>query len=145
MQRVNNRPTITLASGPRWERLTARPESMCEFIEVIYQPMEADAPSIDFARHEGREYGVVTQGSLNVQVGFESTVLGEGDSIALDCNIPHRFWNSTDGEVRAIWFVLDRYPEPYESGPSTRSTAGTSTHRDARAADREAVDATFPS
>lgn len=144
VQRADDRPTITLASGPRWERLTARPESMCEFIEVIYQPAENDAPPTDFVRHEGREYGVVTRGSLNVQVGFDSAVLGEGDSIALDCNIPHRFWNSTDEEVRAIWFVLDRYPEPHESnGSSSRPTTGTSTHRDARAVNRDAVEATF--
>lgn len=143
VQRVGDRPTITLASGPRWERLTARPETMCEFIEVIYQPMDPDAAPTDFVRHEGREYGVVTHGSLNVQVGFESTVLGTGDTIALDCTVPHRFWNSTSEEVRAIWFVLDRYPEPHD--PQARPMAGTSTHRGARAVDQDTADASFPS
>ncbi|HRN28616.1 MAG TPA: XRE family transcriptional regulator [Terrimesophilobacter sp.] len=128
VQRVGDRPTITLASGPRWERLTARPETMCEFIEVIYQPANAATQSIDFVRHEGREYGIVTRGSLTVQVGFESTVLDEGDSIALDCSTPHRFWNDTAEEVRAIWFVLDRYPDPHE--PGSQATTPSS-HRDA--------------
>ena len=142
VQRTGHRPTITLNSGPRWERLTAQPQSMCEFIEVIYAPAStgSEAPT-DFARHEGREYGVVTHGSLDVQVGFESTVLEEGDSIALDSSVPHRFWNSTPEEVRAIWFVLDRPDDDEGSGPDTgtgtatgkRSGVGTSSHRGANA------------
>lgn len=109
VQRASRRPSITLDSGPRWERLTPRPESFSEFIEVIYAPAGPDAqPPTDFVRHEGREYGVITKGSLTVEVGFESTVLGEGDSIAFDSSVPHRFWNRTPNEVRAIWFVLDR-------------------------------------
>ncbi len=127
VQRVGQRPMITLASGPRWERLTARPESMCEFIEVVYSPADSSTePPSDFVRHDGREYGIVTQGSLNVQVGFDSTVLAEGDSIALNSSVPHRFWNSTLGEVRAIWFVLDRdggnvYPD---SSPGAETSLG---------------------
>jgi transcriptional regulator with XRE-family HTH domain len=144
VQRVGNRPTITLNSGPRWERLTARPESMCEFIEVVYSPLNAGSPPVvDFARHEGREYGIVTRGSLNAQVGFESTVLDEGDSIALDSSVPHRFWNSTADEVRAIWFVLDRYGDPAEANAST--AAGSSSHRGATAPHPEAADARFKS
>jgi quercetin dioxygenase-like cupin family protein len=46
-------------------------------------------------------------GSLTVQVGFETTVLHAGDSIAFDSVVPHRFWNSTPEEVRAVWFILD--------------------------------------
>ncbi len=139
VQRVGHRPTITLSSGPRWERLTARPESMCEFIEVIYAPMGAEAqPPEGFARHEGREYGVVTRGSLTVQVGFESTELGEGDSIALDSSVPHRFWNSTAEEVRAIWFVLDRYDN--QVGLDRFHSVGAANHRDANGPYPETLD-----
>lgn len=107
--RAGDRPTITLASGPRWERLTPRPEMASEFMEVVYSPAaEAESPPRDFVRHEGREYGIITKGKLTVQVGFESTVLNEGDSIAFDSSAPHKFWNETTGEVRAIWFVLDQ-------------------------------------
>lgn len=142
VQRSGHRPSITLDSGPRWERLTARPESMCEFIEVVYAAIGGDAqPPDDFVRHDGREYGVVTRGSLNVQVGFESTVLEEGDSIALDSSVPHRFWNSTSGEVRAIWFVLDRYDKQVASDGFRK--AGVANHRDAAVSHLEDVDVDF--
>ncbi len=106
-----DRPTISLSSGPRWERLTAKPESNAEFIDVIYAPAPGAEPPADFVRHDGREYGVIIRGELNVQVGFGTAVLGVGDSISFDSSIPHRFWNSSDDEVHAIWFVLDRHDD----------------------------------
>lgn len=110
--RRDDRPTISLSSGPRWERLTAKPESNAEFIDVIYDPAPGADPPADFVRHDGREYGVIIRGALNVQVGFGTAVLAEGDSISFDSSIPHRFWNSTADEVHAIWFVLDRPLDP---------------------------------
>ena len=37
-------------------------------------------------------------------------VLSPGDSIVFDSHLPHRFWNESSDEVRAIWFVRDRNP-----------------------------------
>ena len=106
--RAHSRPAIPLASGTRWERLTPRPESGAEFIEVVYPPaMEADMDAVTFARHSSREYGVVITGTLTVQVGFEKSELRAGDSIAFDSMIPHRFWNETSDEVRCVWFIWD--------------------------------------
>lgn len=106
--RHEDRPTISLSSGPRWERLTAKPESNAEFIDVIYAPAPGAEPPADFVRHDGREYGVIIRGELNVQVGFGTALLRPGDSISFDSSIPHRFWNSGADEVQAVWFVLDR-------------------------------------
>jgi transcriptional regulator with XRE-family HTH domain len=117
------RPTISLSSGPRWERLTAKPESKAEFIDVIYAPAPGAEPPQDFVRHNGREYGVIVRGSLNVQVGFGTALLNEGDSIAFDSSIPHRFWNDTDIEVQAIWFVLDRLDGSSEAQFPSANTA----------------------
>ncbi|MBD3946517.1 helix-turn-helix transcriptional regulator [Nocardioides ganghwensis] len=106
--RAPERPTLPLAGGTRWERLTPRPENGAEFIEVVYPPAPQDGDrKIDFIQHSSREYGLVVSGSLTVQVGFETTVLHAGDSIAFDSVVPHRFWNSTPEEVRAVWFILD--------------------------------------
>jgi transcriptional regulator with XRE-family HTH domain/quercetin dioxygenase-like cupin family protein len=106
--RAPERPTLPLAGGTRWERLTPRPENGAEFIEVVYPPApEGGDRTIDFIQHSSREYGLVVSGSLTVQVGFETTVLHAGDSIAFDSVVPHRFWNSTPEEVRAVWFILD--------------------------------------
>lgn len=106
--RAHRRPTIPLASGTRWERLTPRPESGAEFIEVVYPPLqEADLGAVSFAQHSSREYGIVVSGTLTVQVGFDRAELGPGDSIAFDSMIPHRFWNETADEVRCVWFIRD--------------------------------------
>jgi transcriptional regulator with XRE-family HTH domain len=105
--RASARPAMQLQSGPRWERLTVKPEVGAEFLEVIYAPAPgAEAPE-DFIRHIGREYGIITQGTLSVQVGFGQADMHVGDSIAFDSSIPHRFWNRTEQEVKAVWFVWD--------------------------------------
>jgi transcriptional regulator with XRE-family HTH domain len=114
--RSDSRPTIPLASGTRWERLTPRPESGAEFIEVVYPPVqEADLQAVSFAQHSSREYGIVISGTLTVQVGFEKSELGPGDSIAFDSMIPHRFWNESSNEVRCVWFIRET-PESERDG-----------------------------
>lgn len=106
--RERDRPTLPLAGGTRWERLTPRPENGAEFIEVIYPPASGTGDrNVDFIQHSSREYGLILAGSLTVQVGFETSVLHAGDSIAFDSGVPHRFWNETSAEVRAVWFILD--------------------------------------
>ena len=128
-----DRPTISLSSGPRWERLTAKPESNAEFIDVIYAPAPGAEPPADFVRHDGREYGVIIRGELNVQVGFGTAALAVGDSISFDSSIPHRFWNSTDDEVHAIWFVLDNHldevRQQFSSVGATNHLHGSSDRR----------------
>ncbi len=121
--RASARPSIALAGGTRWERLTPKPEAASEFIEVVYPPNRGAAPPEDFIRHSSREYGIVTQGSLTVQVGFDRTVLGPGDSIAFDSVIPHRFWNESPDEVRAVWFIADETPQAGSDGDEVRGRA----------------------
>lgn len=106
--RASDRPVIPLGGGTRWERLTPHAESGAVFIEVVYPPNPTAPPPQDMVRHTGREYGVIIKGALTVQVGFERTVLHRGDSMAIDSQVPHRFWNATAGEVRAIWFIDDQ-------------------------------------
>jgi len=45
---------------------------------------------------------------LNIQIGFQTYVLGPGDSIAFESTTPHRFFNEGDVPVHAIWFVVGR-------------------------------------
>ncbi|MEL0256038.1 MAG: helix-turn-helix transcriptional regulator, partial [Pontimonas sp.] len=52
--RRGSRPAMQLQSGPRWERLTAKPEVGAEFIEVIYKPALWAAPAEDLSRQTGR-------------------------------------------------------------------------------------------
>lgn len=106
VRRAADHPSIKLSSGPRWGRLTAMGESGVEFLEVVYDPGPAAPP--EHIVHDGREYGVIIEGELSVELQGESTVLRPGDSIVFDSLIPHRFWNAGEAEVRAIWFVRDR-------------------------------------
>lgn len=122
-----DRPSLKLSDGPRWERLTAKPEASSEFLEVVYAPDPGATPPTDLVRHIGREYGLVTAGTLNVQVGFDRSALGPGDTIAFDSDVPHRFWNSSNDEVHAIWFVLDNADA--DAPRTDLPTARSATHR----------------
>lgn len=108
VQRAGKHPSIVLGAGPRWSRLTALGEEDAAFLEVVYAPRTA-RPAEDI-QHEGREYGVVITGELTVEVEGSVATLGPGDTIVFDSNRPHRFWNDSESEVRAIWFVRDSLP-----------------------------------
>ena len=106
VQRRHSRPHISLQHGVRWERLNPLPELGAEFLEVTYVVGGGSRFDDHGVVHNGREYGLVLEGELTVQIGFESYILQAGDSVAFDSTIPHRFWNSGDTPVRAIWFEL---------------------------------------
>ncbi|HBK39382.1 MAG: helix-turn-helix transcriptional regulator [Actinobacteria bacterium] len=118
MRRLS-RPSIPLPTGTRWERLTPHAEMGAEFIEVIYPPSKESSPPEEFVLHSSREYGVITHGSLTIQVGFDTAVLNVGDSIAFDSTTPHRYWNETDEEVRAVWFIADTSANSPAAGPES--------------------------
>ncbi len=103
------RRIIHLERGVRWELLMPTPEHSAEFMEVHYAPGGGSTADDHAIRHQGREYSVILEGVLSVQIGFEQYRLGPGDSMAFDSTIPHRFWNEGSEPVRAIWFVLDRW------------------------------------
>ena len=107
--RRNNRRAIDLERGVRWELLTPVPEPGAEFLEVHYPVGGGSSATDEAIRHNGRDYCLVLEGSLCVQIGFEQYVLGAGDSMAFDGTTPHRLWNAGSVAVRAVWFVLDRW------------------------------------
>jgi transcriptional regulator with XRE-family HTH domain len=102
------RQAIDLASGVRWEELTADTEGDVDFIHATYEIGGASTPDEALIRHHGREYGYVIKGTLGVQIGFQYYELNPGDSIACDSTLPHRLFNTGDVPVEAIWFVLGR-------------------------------------
>jgi transcriptional regulator with XRE-family HTH domain len=105
-----DRRVVTLERGVRWELLMPVPESNAEFMEVFYGVDGGSTAEEHAIRHNGREYSLILEGELSVQIGFERYVLEPGDSMAFDSTIPHRFWNAGAVPVRAIWFVQDRWP-----------------------------------
>ncbi len=102
--RFGNRKSIEVEPGVRWDLLTPTTDSGIDFREIAYGPGSGDKMAGGgFIRHPGREYGVVLEGRLHVQVEFDEFVLGPGDSIAFDSGRPHRFWNDGPAPARAIW------------------------------------------
>jgi transcriptional regulator with XRE-family HTH domain len=108
----DERRRITLDSGVRWERLTQAADPYVDFLYVEYQPGGASCEEGVLMRHSGREYGHVLSGTLELTVGFETHILGPGDSISFESTVPHRLATVGDEPVEAIWFVLGRTGDP---------------------------------
>lgn len=107
VQRAENRLSINLERGVRWELLTPVPEDNVEFMEVFFDVGGGNI-SGPLTRHDGREYALVGEGTLGIQIGFEEYRLKAGDSLAFESTVPHRIWNLGGTRVRAVWLVLGR-------------------------------------
>jgi transcriptional regulator with XRE-family HTH domain len=99
-----SRPSIELKGGVKWERLTALAEKGAEFLEINYNPGAASGEHM--SHHEGREFGLVLEGELVIELGFESYTLKAGDSIIFESTTPHRLINHSPQPMRAVWVVL---------------------------------------
>jgi mannose-6-phosphate isomerase-like protein (cupin superfamily) len=110
------REALQLATGVRWERMTAHADPDVDFIWVVYDVGGSSSPDDGFIRHAGREYGLVVSGRLEVTVGFESTVLGPGDSISFDSTTPHRLRNAGDVPATGVWVVVGRRADARAEG-----------------------------
>jgi transcriptional regulator with XRE-family HTH domain len=108
VQRAGERNVIDLEAGVRWERLTTRNDREVEFLHTVYPAGSESSPADSLVRHNGREFGVVLTGRLNVTVGFDDYVLGPGDSVFFESTIPHRLHNDGTEDVTAVWVVLGR-------------------------------------
>jgi transcriptional regulator with XRE-family HTH domain/quercetin dioxygenase-like cupin family protein len=103
---AGDRPTIELNGGVTWSRLTAHAENEAEFLEINYAPGAMSGTNM--SHHEGREFGLILEGELVVELGFESYTLKTGDSIILESTTPHRLINKGSKPMRAIWVVLSQ-------------------------------------
>lgn len=102
------RPTLTMDTGVRWERLAEPLGADVEFIRGHYPVGSATAPADGLMQHGGLEFGYVERGRLGVTVGFETYEVGAGDSVAFDSNTPHRLFAVGDEPATVIWFVVGR-------------------------------------
>ncbi|MFE7215676.1 cupin domain-containing protein [Streptomyces sp. NPDC057611] len=77
-------------------------------IEMVineYQP--GTSSSAEPTRHSGREFGILLEGSLNVEVDGTVYALKPGDAISYSSSSPHRFQNTGPAVARAVWVNLD--------------------------------------
>jgi transcriptional regulator with XRE-family HTH domain len=108
VQRAGARQAINLETGVRWERLTPQRDPDADFLYVVYDAGGSSCQGDRFIRHSGREYGLVLSGKLEVTVGFDTYVLGPGDSICFDSTVPHCLRNVGTKPVKGVWFVVGR-------------------------------------
>lgn len=101
----NARPTIQLRGNVVWSRLTPNAEAGVEFLEITYAPGATSGDHM--SHHAGREFGLLLEGELVVELGFERHALRAGDSIIFDSTTPHRLINNGNQPMRAIWVVLE--------------------------------------
>ena len=107
--RRDARPSIKLASGVRWERLSNVADATVEFIWSRYDAHGESCPEDALIRHGGKEFGYVQTGRLGVTIGFETYELEPGDSISFQSTQPHRFFALDDKPAEVLWVVIDRH------------------------------------
>jgi len=102
--RREERPTVDIRGGVRWERLTRSALPDLEFMELVYQPgAESDS---QLYRHPGLECVLVTENQLDISIGFDVNHVVAGDSIAFPSSLPHRYVNPTNRVSRAVTVIL---------------------------------------
>ena len=106
VQRAEDRKTIQLHRGVRWELLTQHSVPGVEFLYVVYEPGAESGPPGQFQRHAGREWCYVVSGTLHLTVGSDEHVLAAGDAITYDSTVPHRLCNRGAEPLESVWFQL---------------------------------------
>jgi transcriptional regulator with XRE-family HTH domain len=102
--RREDRRSIEIDGGVRWELLSPDPSAEVEFLELVYAPRAQSNPTQ--YRHPGREMVLVLEGSFEIHLGFEVIRLEQGDSMAFPATRPHRYVNPSDRAARALTIIL---------------------------------------
>lgn len=88
------------ASAIGYEMLTPDMRRRASLLWVVAPPDSKSGPA--FA-HEGEDGVVVLRGELHIEVGEVWHVLGTGDSIYFNAELPHRWHNAGQETAEAIW------------------------------------------
>ena len=55
--------------------------------------------------HEGDEFGIILEGSMEITVNNDTYLLGEGDSIYIESYSPHKYRNTSNTRCISLWVV----------------------------------------
>jgi transcriptional regulator with XRE-family HTH domain len=113
--RRDERATLDIEGGVRWERLTPDALADLEFMELEYAPGAESNPTP--YRHPGMEMLLVLAGRLEISVGFDRYKLCPGDSICFPSTLPHRYVNPGDVVARAVTVIQ---PDETPPGPANQ-------------------------
>lgn len=76
-------------------------KSSLQMAENTYEP--GTTSSITATRHRGKEFGVILEGHLQIEIGGKLYDLESGDSVIFDSQYPHHFINKSKKNCKTIW------------------------------------------
>ncbi len=77
-----------------------RTDKTVQMMHEIYEP--GGDTGAEMLTHEGEESGIVLEGEVELTVGDQSRVLGQGDAYYFESTIPHRFRNVSSKKQAVI-------------------------------------------
>lgn len=104
--RLGDRAHIDLY-GAAWLRLTPSAEPGMEFIEGRFEVGSSTGERL--LVHSGREWGIVLEGELQLELDGQVYLLQPGDTVVFDSHRPHRLTNAGSQPLRVIWI---NFPGP---------------------------------
>lgn len=113
-----DRPRLVMDSGVIWEQLASNSDRNLDFMEIVYPPGSSSTNDGRMLRHQGREYGYLLSGTLEITFGFDTYPLHAGQSMSLDPAVPHLLTNPGSVPARGIWVVHHCVPVPGEPAES---------------------------
>jgi len=105
--RPHQREVLELDSGVTWQRLGHVPGGPADFILATYAPGGSSSSTGQLMRHAGTEYGLLTEGTLILTLGFGDHLLSAGDAVCFESSTPHRYRNDGTEPAAGVWFVAD--------------------------------------
>ncbi len=72
-------------------------------MEIVFATVKCFETSPEKYTHEGEEFGLVLKGQIQVEVGDESYVLDEGDTIYFKSTLPHAIYGLAPEDSEIIW------------------------------------------
>ena len=95
------RKILSPAPGIVCYLLTSSLAGKIQFMLSVYERRASTGDRL--YSHEGEECALVLEGTMELQLGPETYILKEGDSIRFECAVPHRVTNIGRKPLRAIW------------------------------------------
>jgi len=105
--RAGTRPVLNRSCGGEQsevslELLTPVPSPLLFQSGIHTVPPHASSDGL--VEHEGEDFGYILQGTLELYVGNETFLLGEGDTFYFPSTLPHAYRNPGDTLTRVLWF-----------------------------------------
>lgn len=98
-------PAMFMGDGVEDEVLTPPGQSNVQVIETWVEPGGGFEPE-HYRLPVDREFGVVLEGQLEMEIEAETYLLGEGDAISFDARHAHTWRNPSDAQRTRVMWVL---------------------------------------